>query len=192
MIAKLTPEQRRLLAIGLAVLVCLMLIAAVVVPAWKLHQHYDRALAEYGDQLARHLRIAATRDVTETKLAALRVKQPQRDFLKNPNPTVAASELQDLVRGAIDSSGARQVAISVPPYKDEGRYRQISVNVNVLATGPALRRLLHGLETKQPRLMIENFTARQSVGTNFRPAPGNDPEMFVQFDVIAIAVGGGT
>lgn len=192
MIAKLTPEQRRLLAIGLALLVIFLLLAAVAVPAWKLHQHYDRALAEYGDQLARHLRIAATRESTEAKLTALKAMQPQRDFLKNPNPTVAASELQDLVRTAIESSGARQIAISVPPHKDDGRYRQISVNVNVTATGPALRRLLYGLETKQPRLMIENFTARQSVGTNFRPAPGNDPEMFVQFDVVGFAVGGGT
>jgi type II secretory pathway component PulM len=191
MIAKMTPEQRRMLAIGLAVLAVVLTIAVIVAPALERHRHYDRALSDYRDQLARHLRIAATRESTEAKLSALKAKQPQRDFLKNPNPTVAASELQDLVRTAIESSGARQISISVPPHKDEGRYRQITVNVNVTATGPALRRLLHGLETKQPRLLIENFTARQSVGTNFRPAPGNEPEMFVQFDVVGFALGGG-
>jgi general secretion pathway protein M len=192
MITQLPPNQRRALAIGLAVAVLLVLAALVAYPVWNRHVHYDRALSEFGDQLVRHQRIAGTREATEARLAALRAKQPQKDFLKSANPTVAASELQDLVRTAIESSGARQISIQIPAHRDEGRYRLIFVNVNVTANGPALRRLMHLIETRQPRLLIENLSVRQSVGTNFRPAPGNDPEMFVQFDVVGIAVGAGS
>lgn len=190
MIAKLTPEQRKALAIGLALLAVLLIIAAIAYPIWNRHQHYDLALRDYGDQLARHLRIAATRESTEARLAAMKARDPMRDFLKNPNPTVAASELQEIVRTAIESSGARQIAIQIPAHKDDGRYRHIFVNANVTATGPALRKLLHALENRQPRLTIENFSVRQSVGTNFRPVPGSDPEMYVQFDVVGVAIGG--
>jgi general secretion pathway protein M len=190
MIANLNGGQRRALAIGLALLALLCIVAAVAVPAWLWHQHYNRALADYGNQLARHQRIAATKDATEAKLTALRGRQLNKLFLKNPSPTIAASELQDLARSAIESAGARLITVQIPAHRDEGRYRLVTVNVNLSATGPALRRILHSLESAQPLVLIENVTVRQSVGTGFRPAPGTEPEMFVQFELTGYAIGG--
>jgi general secretion pathway protein M len=191
MIKRMNDAQRRLLAVGLAVLLVVVLVAGFAVPAWLGHRHYNRALADYGDQLARHQRVAATREATEAKLAALRGRQLNTLYLKNPSPTIAASELQDIARSAIEAAGARLITVQIPPHRDEGRYRQVTINVNISATGPALRRILHSLESAQPLMVIENVTIRQSVGAGFRPAPGTEPEMFVQFELSGYAIGGG-
>ena len=190
MIATLTAGQRRTLAIGLAVLVVLLLVGAFAVPTWFAHDHYNRALSDFGDQLARHQRIAATREATEAKLTALRARQINKLFLKNPSPTIAASELQDIARAAIESAGARLISVQLPTHRDEGRYRLVTLNVNMSATAPALRRIFHALENTQPLLLIDGVTVRQSVGAGFRPAPGTEPEMFVQFDLTGYAIGG--
>lgn len=190
MMARLTDGQRRAFAIGLAVLALLCVVAAVAVPVWLRHRHYDRALEDFGSQLARHERIAATKDATEAKLAALKGRQLNKLFLKNPSPTIAASELQDLARAAIEAAGARLITVQIPAHRDEGRYRLVTVNINLSATGPALRRILHSLESAQPLVLIENVTVRQSIGTGFRPAPGTEPEMFVQFELTGYAIGG--
>ncbi|MBL8515968.1 MAG: type II secretion system protein M [Betaproteobacteria bacterium] len=190
MIAGLSDARRKSLAVGMALLVLLALGAAVVVPTWWLHQRYDKALADFGDQLARHQRIAATRDVVNTRLEKLKATQTQRRFLKSATSPVAASELQDIVRAAMDLAGVRFISIQFQPHKDEGRYRQITVSVSMSATGPALRRMLHTLESGQPFVFIDGITIRQSVGPGFRPAPGTEPEMFVQADLVAYTIGG--
>lgn len=191
MIVNLDNSSRRALAIGLLAIVVLTMIAAIVLPTWWFHARYDRALQDYGDQLARHTRIAATREASERSLASLRERRIHQLFLKSPSPTVAASELQDLARNAIEVSGARLISVNVPPHRDEGRYRVIQVSVQLSASSPALRKFLHTLESTQPLVLVESLAVRQTVGTGFRPAPGTEPEMFVQVDLVGHTIGGG-
>lgn len=185
----LTDSQRRLLAIALAIALLGVVAAAIALPTWWLNQRYDRALADFGDQLVRHQRIVATRDAAEATLNSLRARQTGRLFLRSASPTVAASELQDLARAAIESNGARLISVQIPPSREEGRYRIVTINVQLSATGPALRRILHSLESSQPLVLVDSVTIRQSVGTGFRPAPGTEPEMFVQMELVGHAIG---
>lgn len=187
----MNESRRRLLAVGLAIVLLLVVIAAIAVPTWWLHQRYDRVLADFGDQLVRHQRIVATREATEANLNALRARQTGRMFLRSASPTVAASELQDLARTAIESNGARLISVQIPPSREEGRYRVVTINVQLSASGPALRRILHSLESSQPLVLVDSVTVRQSVGTGFRPAPGTEPEMFVQMELVGHAIGVG-
>jgi len=69
------------------------------------------------------------------------------------------------------------------PAKEEGRYRQVSAQVQLAANINSLRRILHAIETHVPMLFIENLTVKTQVPGNFKPAPGAEPEMFVTFDV---------
>jgi len=188
MMRHLNARQKRGLAIGLAILVCLLALATVVGPVWWLHDRYDRALDDFGSQLSRHLRVVSSKEAIEARLVALKAEQQSRSFLKSPNPTNAATEIQDAVRSAIESNGARFVAVQIPPHKDEGRYRQVTINVQLSANGPSLRRVLHAIESGQPRLLVENFSVRQTVGAGYRPVPGVEPDMFVQLDVVGFAL----
>lgn len=174
---------------GRSVAIALVLVAAMVVLAppaaalWWLHQRYDKALADAGDQLARYRRIIATRDESERALVALKAKQLERLYLKSSTPAAAASEIQDMIRGFVETGGGRLVSTNVPPHKDDGRYRQVNINVQITANGPALRRILHAIDTATPHLLLENINIRQSIGPGYKPVPGVEPDLFVQFDV---------
>lgn len=191
-LAALEPRHRRALAVGLMLAVILLMFLLVAAPIWYFHRHYDQALAAYGDQISRKERIVAAREATERKLAILRARQIERNFLKGSNPNLAAAELQDIFRTAIEPSGAKLTTVFNLPHKEDGRYRQIGLSVNMTATGPALRKVLHQLETGRPQILVDSITVRQSVGTNFRPTPGNEPEMFVQMEIVAFSKAGGS
>ena len=70
-----------------------------------------------------------------------------------------------------------------PTAKEEGRYRQITVNVQLTANIQALRKILDAVDAHTPFLFVDNLMIRSQVPGSFRPQPGQEPEMFVQFDV---------
>jgi hypothetical protein len=54
----------------------------------------------------------------------------------------------------------------------------------------AMRKILYAIENHVPYLFVDNLTIRSQVPANFRPAPGAEPEMFLQFDVSGFTITG--
>jgi general secretion pathway protein M len=189
-LATLDPARSRRLAVALLILAIVAVVAAIGVPVWLLHRYYDRAIAENADKLDRYRRVASTRAQITKQHEALRSKDMRRFFLRSGAPAFSAAEAQDAVKGLIESSGGRIITMQAPSTKEEGRYRQVTANVQMTANILALRRLLHSVETNTPYLFIDNIVVRSQVPGNFKPAPGQEPEMFVQFDVTGYALTG--
>lgn len=179
----LNPQQSRRAAIGLLCGAIAAIIAAVALPVWLLHRHYDAALSDATDRLERYSRIAASRPVVAQQLEAMRAKETRKFFLRSGAPALSAAEAQEAVRSIVEASGGRLITMQAPVSKEDGRYRQISVNVQLTANVQAMRKILDGIENRVPYLFIDNLTIRSQVPSNFRPAPGAEPEMFMQFDV---------
>lgn len=198
----MTPSQSRAAAIALLLGAVVLVLGAFIIPVSLLHRHYDFYLDKYSDELARYQRIAATRAALEAKLAAVKAREPRKGFLKNASPGLAASEVQDVVKSLIEGNGGRLAVLQISPHKDDGRFRQASVNVQMSASVPALRKILHALEGAQPHLFVDSLTVRSNVGYGYRPVPvpvpvpgvpvpGPEPEiLFVQMDVSGFAVAG--
>ena len=186
----LSPEQSRKLALGILVAVALAVIAAIAIPVWLAHRHYDIALAEMTDRLERYRRIATTRPEVVRDLEAVRAKESRRFFLRAGGAALSAAEAQEAVRSIIEANGARLITMQVPPAKDEGRYRQVNANVQLTANVQALRKILHRIEGGTPLLFIDNLMVRSQVPSTFKPGPGAEPEMFVQFDVYGYSLTG--
>jgi general secretion pathway protein M len=186
----LAPQQSRRLALGLLALLVMATIAALVVPVTLAHRHYDSALASMTDTLERYRRIAATRPDVVRNLEAIRAQDSRKFYLRSGSSALAAAEVQEMIRGLIESSGGRLITMQAPAAKDEGRYRQITVNVQMTANIVALRRVLHAVESGTPYLFVDNLMVRSQVPSNFKPAPNAEPEMFVQFDVHGYALTG--
>jgi hypothetical protein len=88
------------------------------------------------------------------------------------------------VRAAVEGNGGRITISQNQTPKEEGRYRQIGINVQFFATTPNLQKILYALETQQPYLVVENLTLRPlNAFRGFRPAAGQEPEVNVQLDV---------
>jgi general secretion pathway protein M len=186
--AKLTPIQSRSLAIGLLVAAVALALGVLLLPVVMLHQHYSDAIESLTDRLERYRRVAAQAPEYRAALEAMREKNGRSFFLKNKAPNLAGAELQELVRGAIEGNGGRITTSQNQAPKDEGRFRQITVNVQFFATTPNLQKILNAVESQQPYLVVENITIRPlNAFRGFKPNPGQEPEINVQLDVAAFA-----
>lgn len=180
--ATLTPERSRSLAIALLLLAIVAAISIVAVPFWMWHRHYDSAIEDNQSKLERFRRIAATRPEMTKQLEAMRARETRRFFLRSGAPALSAAEASETLRGIIEQSGGRLITMQAQPPREEGRYRQIGVTVQLTANVFAVRKILHAIETSMPYLFVENLMIRTQVQGNFRPGPGAEPEMFVNLD----------
>jgi general secretion pathway protein M len=188
-ITKLPAPRQRALAIALFVVAVVVVLAAVLVPLYLLHKHYDDKIAEFSDRIERYRRIAAQAPEYRKALDTMRAKDGRRFFLKNTAPNLAGAELQEQVRTAIESNGGRITTSQNQGPKDEGRFRQITVSVQFFASSPALQKILYALESQPPYLSVESITVRPlNAFRGFKPAIGQEPEVNVQLDVAGYAL----
>jgi general secretion pathway protein M len=183
----MTPQRSRRTAALLLVGAALAILAVVVVPFYLLNRHYDAALTDMGDKLDRYRRIAASRGAATQQLEAMRALEPRKSFLRTGAAALSAAEAQEAMKTMIDANGGRLITIQAPVAKDEGRYRQPTVNVQLSGTIFALRKILHAIENNQPALFVENLQVRSQVPANFKPNPGNEPDVYIQMDVSGFA-----
>ena len=179
----LKPEQGRRVAVALLFVGIAGVVAAVGIPAWLLHRHYDRVLEDNLATLDRYRRIAGTRPEVAKRLQAMRDKDPRKFFLRSGAVALSAAEAQEAVRQFVESNGGKLITMQAPVSREEGRYRMVSVNVQLTANIQSLRKILDAVDAHTPFLFIDNLMIRSQVPGSFRPQPGVEPEMFVQFDV---------
>jgi general secretion pathway protein M len=188
MIAKLRPRQSRALALALLAVAVVLALGVLLLPIVLLHKHYSDAIDSLTDRLARYRRVAAQAPEYRAALEAMNERNARNFFLKNKAPNLAGAELQELVRSAIESNGGRITTSQNPAPKEDGRFKQITVNVQFFATTPNLQKILNALETQVPYLIVENITMRPlNAFRGFKPGPGQEPELNVQLDVAAFA-----
>ncbi|MBK8688408.1 MAG: hypothetical protein IPN24_08165 [Betaproteobacteria bacterium] len=187
-LTRLSATQQRVLALLLLLLAVAALLAVVLLPVLLLHRHYDDALASMSQRLATYRRVAAQAPEYRKALDAMRERDARRFFLRNTAANLAAAELQELVRAAIESNGGRISTSQNQSPRDDGRFRQIVVTVQFFASTPNLQKILYAIETQQPYLVVDNFTLRPlNAFRGFRPAAGQEPEVNVQLEVSAYA-----
>src|SRR5438046_2080100 len=136
----LPPRQSRALAVALLVLVLLLGFALLIAPIVLLHRHYDTAIEGLQQKIEVYRRVAAQAPELKKALDGLRTMDGHRFFLRNTAPNLAGAELQDLVRGAIENNGGRITTIQTSQPREDGRFRQIGINVQLFATTPNLQK----------------------------------------------------
>jgi hypothetical protein len=188
----LKPEHSRALAIALLFGVVFLGLAVLLAPFLLLHSHYNAAIDAAQERLDRYRSISAQGPGLQKALDALREKQGRRFFLKNTAANLAGAELQDLVRAAVENNAGRITTVQITTPRDDGRIRQIGVNLQLFATTANLQKILYALETQQPYMVVENLTVRPlNAFRGFRPAPGAEPEVSVLLDITGFALAEG-
>ncbi len=75
--------------------------------------------------------------------------------------------------------------------RDEGRFRQVTVTVQANANIAALRKILPAASRRrEPYVFVDAMTVRAQVPPGYKPAPGVEPEMFIQLDISGFAIAG--
>lgn len=184
------PEKRRKAAIGFLAAAIVTAVAAIALPLWLSHMHYDEALDDIDRRLVRYERLAAARPALQQKLEAVRALGSRKYFLKASAASLSAAEIQERVRQFVEGQGGRLISVQVAQPKEEGSFRQVTVTVQANANIAATRKILHAVETGEPYLFVDSMTIRSQVPPGFKPAPGFEPEMFIQLDISGYAVTG--
>lgn len=183
----LTPAQSRLLAVVLLLVVLALLAVLVYMPWQRLNRHYDTAIEDQLDRTARYLRIAAQQQGVEANIAAIKKLRSERFYLTASAPALAAAEVQQMALAIVEANQVKVESTQIAPHKDEGTHRRVAVNFRLRAPLPAVQKTLYELETVIPYLYIDNLVAISSVARVYRPTPGTEPDVGVQFDLYGYA-----
>lgn len=188
----LAPGQRKAAALALLIAAVAAVAALVAAPAWLLHRHYDDALEDARDRLARYQRVIGTRPELQQRIERVR-KEHNADgfYLKSSQAALAAAEIQDVAKNIIESSGGKLISMQVMPHKDEGEYRQVPVSVQFNGNIKVVRKVLFKLEGSRPYVFPDNLTIRSMNAFAARNQPNVDPELAVQVELSGYARKGG-
>ena len=187
---QLGPMQKRAAALAILVVLCALACAAVALPVWLINRHYDDALDDATSRLERYSKIVGMRDALQKQAVEVKALEAKRHFLKSASPALAAAELQEQAQTIFDATGAKVNSIQVLAHKDEGLYRQVTVQVQLVAPLTAVKSMLHGLESAHPYLFLDNVSIRAPNMQIGRPEPANEPDLIVQFDLTGYALKG--
>lgn len=182
-LAPMTPRQSRLLALLLLLAVLAVGVVAVAIPALQLNAHYQSAIDQRVDRLTREQRIISMAPKLQQQMLELQRLNPAQFYLRNPNPVLAAAEIQEDAKRLIDANGGKLLSMNILPPKDENQLTRVGINVQLTGGLDGVVNLLYSLETAVPYLFINNLNIR-SINA-YTPPNGTAPplQLQVQFDL---------
>ncbi|MBM3489333.1 MAG: hypothetical protein FJX68_02615 [Alphaproteobacteria bacterium] len=178
---RLMPHrQARVLAFALllaAVGLLLSLAMSVQLPA---RSGLRAAVATAEDGLVRLRELAARREALRAEVEALR-RAPalQNVFLATGSEAQATAALQERVKRAVASGGARLVSLEALPVRSQDGGPQLGLRVRLVADTGALQRLVCALEVGRPFVFLDALYVRSRTAA---AAPG-EPSLDIRFDV---------
>ena len=178
-----TPKANRNAAIAMLIGALLIGLAAIALPAWWLYDRYDSSAAQLARQLRSYTSLNQLRPTLIKAVEAFKAKDTKKFFLKGATAALAGADLQEMARGIIEANNGKLLSSQLLPHKDESGYRQVNATIQMTANIQNLRQVLYAMEGREPYLFLDNLTVRAQVPSGFKPQPGFEPEMFVQFDV---------
>jgi hypothetical protein len=135
--------------------------------------------------LEKYINLISEKPHLETRLASLRDTRKADDskLIEGQTPSLAAAQLQEIVKSTITGRGGTISSERVGKPGDLGKFKVISVSVDAsIPDSRALSEILYSIETRTPYLVIKELDTRVK---NYR-----DPrEIMVKLDVSALTAG---
>ncbi len=184
----ISPWQRKLLAIGILLLVLSMIIMAIAKPIQDMHAKYDAQLESRKDQIARYQRVIATRAEYERAIAALKKRDATRFYLKSLTPALAAADIQQVLQTLVEVNNLRLESTGITPHKDEDGRRKVTVTVRLRGKLESLQHFLYAIESTQPYLFVDNVNIQATVRQNYVPQPNIEPDITAGLEIYGYAL----
>ena len=155
--------------------------------AWPVQVFFADREAQISKQRAilAHLNAIAAQRATVADLAAQSASDGSSEFLQGGNDGVAAANLQTLVKGMVEPTGARLRSIRTLPTKPEDSMKFIGVQVEITGTIQAVYQSARAVETAKPFLFIVGALLRPTQRVAMTP-PGMsaEPTIDAQLDIV--------
>jgi general secretion pathway protein M len=178
----------RLLAVALLLALAAGAWVLAVRPLLQWRAEARARLDEAAATLVRHRAVAARADEIAAETAALRdLAEREALFLPGASEGQAAAALQDAIKAAMASAGARADSVQALDAIAEGALTTVAMRVRLSADTQALQRLLHALEAGRPILLVDGLYVRARTVR----ADAAERNLDVRLDVVGFAQTGG-
>ncbi|MDI3324157.1 type II secretion system protein GspM [Pontibacterium granulatum] len=190
----MNPNQSRLLALAILVLVIVAAVVLVFDPLYNRYVNASEEVERLEHQIAVYKRVASGLIESEEELNALQQNNPTADlYLSETKPTLAAAELQQQLNRMVSDSGGQVVSTQILQRSTETVLPTVSLQVHVRSEIDELVKLMHQIESGKPLLFIENLVISAAVrrapqrvnrARRNQPVRRQLPSLDVRFDLI--------
>ena len=178
--------KNRIAAVSLLLLVIALMGVLVVRPVWQRYSANRDLIADLEDKVARFESVATRRAQLEQQLATTRRSMNLDELtLQADSATLAAADLQERVKAAVQASGGSLTSTQILDPEKVSSFDRVFVNVRMTGTTPAVQESLYALESGQPMLVIEDLlvvTRRTTARLRARQT-GQQDQLDVRFKV---------
>lgn len=171
-----------LVLLAMGVLSVHFLLAVPIIEKWR---HSAEAVDTARDTLGRVRAIAAGAEALDAALQARReLLAHGADYLQAPSDTLAAAQIQERLKAAVETAGASLSSVNMQPSMEDGPFRRIALRAQIEARLAALQMILHELESARPMMLVETLSIRTP---HSRAEDGGDPVLTIRLDVAAFS-----
>lgn len=161
MTPRMRPAFSRALALALLLAVVGGAYVLVVDPLVSRYRTYDQTITQRADLVAQYRRLAAAKPALAKRLAQVRARDSATaGFLSGGNEALIGADLQNRLKGMVETSGGKLNSVQVLPGKDEGGFRRITIRARVNVTIEALQKVIYQIETATAVLLVDNVDVR--------------------------------
>lgn len=148
---------------AISLLVALLALVAFygAYPLWRGHQSVDEEIAQSEQLIERFAKARDQKAAYEARIAELRDRQAQSGtFIAGETDAMAAADLQQRIKAAVDNSGGQLKSTQILALKDDEAFERVAVRIAMVGTIESFFQLLHDLEGGRPYTFIDNLDVK--------------------------------
>jgi general secretion pathway protein M len=171
------------------------IVLSITIPVWKINDHYSDIITDKRHRLVILKRTTIEGRTLEPQYEKLkRYHMSDKRYLKSTSESLAAAEIQQLIKGFSVTTDAEILSTQTLNQKKDDPIQQIKLKIRLRGSLNSIVNIFHKIETGNPYLFIENLNIRSRLISR-RRVRNKDIEqkptiLDVQFEVSGYIRGG--
>lgn len=181
---RISPPVQRLAALAILVGVTGAAVGGLVEPIASAYLGAEQSVEQQRAAIAHASAAGADPEALKAELAGLRARQGTvPGALKSANDSLAAADLQNRLKSAIEAAHGELRSVQTLPSRVEGGFRRVTIRGHASMKIAALRHALYDLESSSPLLFLDNVEIDARPDKSGRHGAAEDPNLDIRFDL---------
>jgi general secretion pathway protein M len=184
MTTELSPAMRRFLAVGLLLVLVALVWSLVAAPLLDARSEAQRTIDRLQPLLERGRAAVSGTAALQAELTQLKERRNSAGgLLDGSNESIAAVQLQERLKSAVDHVNGDMRSTQVLPARDDGGFRRMTVRAQLSMNLAALQHVIYELEASLPYLFLDNVEITEHSANRRVKQADDDPLLDVQLDL---------
>ncbi|WP_261840868.1 type II secretion system protein GspM [Aliamphritea ceti] len=159
-------NRYRVAALALLLVSVALIYWLLISPLLSRYLETHSEIQQMEHELLVYQRVASELDNNQTKLKELRAATPVTDqYLREPKPSLAAAQLQQMINTMISRTGGQLVSTSINNRPQNEPLQAVSIKVHLRTEIDDLVKVLYSIEHNRPVLFTDDLVIRSTIRT---------------------------